>query len=268
MRELPGFSRMELTARCPFCQPKRSFGAKRQQRQAEKRPSGGVAGVFGGCREGVAVMLYKIHRHTVIIIVPMFFLNLFPVYRAVPGLLLLGMYFWGTYVLVHYPLNRIDANRRLPAVIISWAVMLAVAWLIRDAYTSGGYTSVYGATAAPLMLYPFIKKPDPSDPFFEFFRKDRARIYRARALGIVLIVSVCIAMYFGDPFPQASDLLRSGSPPVPIIILSVYSFALTNVFYRLESKIFRKSGKDTGAYNTWLVLPAFTLSTLFPFVYV
>lgn len=205
-------------------------------------------------------MLYRIYRRTIIIIIPMFFLNVFFEYRIFPWLLIGGMFVRLAYVFVHDPLSKIPVKWQLPTVIISAAFIPAIGWWLRNGIMIRDFNVASCIlTSMCLMYYPFFGE---IDLFGKFLREDRANVYRIRVLCAVLIVLINVLIYFLDPFSMKSKLLNNGEPLLLIFILSIYSFALTNIFYRLELKTVIKSNKDANSYNSWLTIPACVLSNV------
>jgi hypothetical protein len=190
-------------------------------------------------------------------------MNIFPAYRIFAWLLVALELLWFVYAFVHDSFAEIPVKWRLPIVIVSGAVMFAMIWLFRDALTIGSTRKPEICTALSicLMFYPFIG----ADGFFKwggFWRKNRAMIYLARILFAALIASVDAAMYFLDLLPLPNELSVGGEALLWICILALYSFALTQVFFRLELKIFFQSDNNSDSYNAWLVIPAFTTGNL------
>ncbi|MDR1134918.1 MAG: hypothetical protein LBL49_01880, partial [Clostridiales Family XIII bacterium] len=211
--------------------------------------------------EGKVAMLYKIISLAItIIIIPMFFLGLFPVYRLIPWTLLLIILVGAVCLLVRDPSAKIPVVWRLPIVILVGIVSLAITWYVQDTLMSDELIRQYNFPMATIFLayFPFFLRYGLRHGFNKPFQNFRLKACLSRILCIALIVLISAAIYFLDPFSLTRGLLNNGEPLFLVFILSIYSFALTTIFYRLELKMVLKSDKDDDAYSTWLTIPAYT----------
>jgi hypothetical protein len=60
-------------------------------------------------------------------------------------------------------------------------------------------------------------------------------------------------------------LTGSGEPLLLICVMSVYSFALSRLFYQLERKKAFEFNNDADSYGAWMVIPAFVTGNLLNF---
>jgi hypothetical protein len=194
----------------------------------------------------------------------MYFMYIFPAYRIFVWLFFGLWALRGMYAIVSDPLNETPLKwQQLLIVIPFGAVLFAAIWLLRDVLTddlSRGSVFLHTALLASMMLYPFNISIYTSGR--DFWHKDRAMIYLARVLFAILIALVDAAIYFLDLLPLPNELSVGGEALLWICILALYSFALTQVFFRLELKIFFQSDNNSDSYNAWLVIPAFTTGNL------
>ncbi|MDR2088076.1 MAG: hypothetical protein LBP73_01840 [Clostridiales Family XIII bacterium] len=206
-------------------------------------------------------MIHKIYKSTVALIVPLFFMNTFPAYRIFPDLLLGALFVWGAGMFIRHPLSEIPAKWHRPLTAATGIVVFLIVWLLHRTPATSVGTRLSVSTV--LAYYPFLDSKSGS-----IFKLSRIKIYVPRLLCAALIALLDAALCLLDPLSLLGSWIEDGRTVSLIVLLSAYSFALTQVFYRLERRFGeegRGSGKDGGLYGVWLILPAFTTSCLLLF---
>jgi hypothetical protein len=237
-------------------------------------------------------MLYKLHRYTVVLIVPMFFANISPAYERFIWIPIFLNLFFILRASIVSPLSELSIKWQmlLTVVVAVGVALLAKACLALDQPAFGlrffdemhaktlpapdpsvfkphfSDLGTYIKRCASLLIYPHIgafKLEDILSPKAEKKAKKKylmeLRPLGLRSLYAGLIALAGVAIYFADPFSLVGGLRGDGAL-LSIFVLSICSLTSAELFYRLDPETI---GKDGTLYNIWLVVPAFILSTVF-----
>ncbi|MDR1135961.1 MAG: hypothetical protein LBL49_07260 [Clostridiales Family XIII bacterium] len=179
-------------------------------------------------------------------------------------MLIVGMGVGSVHAFVHTPFSKTPAVLRLPIVIVSLIVMLALTWWFRDMLMHEKINNYFMALAVCLVHYTYIGQ----NGFFKpIWGKGKTNLYTLRALFAALSALSVVVIYILDPFSMARVFMQSGDSILLIVIMSLYSFALTMFFSRLELKLVPAVG-STDSYRAWLSIPAVMISTVLVFIWI